>query len=92
MRRQWRRPGVAGNPQALDGSTTMVAGSGVARLLGMLAAAYSLLGAVFDLNGRPHYIHSGWFLISAGNLAVVIAMIVVFVLALVLPFPGRRRP
>ena len=58
----------------------------------MFAAVLDLLGAAFNLNGRPHYIHAGWFLISVGNLVVVVAMIVVFVLALVLPFPGRKRP
>jgi uncharacterized membrane protein len=49
-------------------------------------AAVSLLAAVFDLNGRPHYVHSGWFLISVGNLVVIVLMVVVFVLALLLPF------
>jgi hypothetical protein len=57
-----------------------------------MLAAVGLLAAVFDLNGRPRYIHSGWFLISVGNLVVIALMIAVFVLALVLPFPGRRRP
>lgn len=50
----------------------------------------SLLAAVIDLNGRPHYLHNGWFLISAANLAVIVAMILVFVLAIVLPFPRDR--
>ena len=49
-----------------------------------------MLGAVFNLNGTPHYIHHGWFLISVANLVVIVAMIVVFVLALLLPFPGRK--
>jgi hypothetical protein len=49
-----------------------------------------LLGAVFDLDGRPRYLHSGWFLISAANLAVIVAMIVVFALAIALPFPHDR--
>ena len=49
-----------------------------------------LLAAVIDLNGRAHYIHHGWFLISTANLVVVAAMIVVFVLALVVPFPHDR--
>jgi hypothetical protein len=52
----------------------------------------SLIGAVIDLNGRAHYVHSGWFLISVGNLVVIVAMLVVFALALVLPFPGSRKP
>jgi len=63
----------------------MVVSRRAVRLPGMFAA-------LFNLNGHPHYVHSGWFLISLGNLVVVIAMIVVFVLALVLPFPRRKQP
>ena len=51
----------------------------------------SLLGAVIDLNGRPRYVHHGWFLISYANLAVICLMIVVFALAIWLPFPGARK-
>jgi hypothetical protein len=43
------------------------------------------------LGGKPHYVHFGWFVISAANLVVIALMIVVFVLAIVLPFPGNRR-
>ena len=50
----------------------------------------ALLAALIDLNGRPHYLHSGWFLISVANLVVIAAMVVVFVLAIVLPFPRDR--
>jgi len=53
--------------------------------------ATNLIGAVIDLNGRPHYVHSGWFLISAANLGVIVAMIVVFALAIAIPFPGGRH-
>lgn len=35
------------------------------------------------------FLHWGVIQISLGNLLVIIAMIVVLVLALVLPFPGR---
>jgi hypothetical protein len=42
------------------------------------------------LNGRSYYIHWGWFQISAANLAVIVAMVVVFALAIVLPFRRRR--
>ena len=47
----------------------------------------SLAGAVIDLNGSPRYLHHGWFLISYANLAVILLMIVVFALAILLPFP-----
>jgi hypothetical protein len=42
------------------------------------------------LNGKGYYIHWGFFQISLANLIVIILMIVVFVLALLLPFPKRR--
>ena len=49
--------------------------------------SYYLAGSIVGLNGRPHYLHSGWFLISVANLVVIVAMIAVFVLAIALPFP-----
>jgi hypothetical protein len=52
---------------------------------------HALLGAVVHLDGRPRYVHSGWFLISYANLAVVVAMIVVFALAIAIPFPRDRN-
>jgi hypothetical protein len=57
-------------------------------LYGMFAA--SLLGAVIDLNGKPRYVHHGWFLISTANLTVIVLMLAVFALAIVLPFPGGK--
>jgi hypothetical protein len=38
----------------------------------------------------PHFLHVGVVQISLGNLIVIGAMVLVFVLALVLPFPGRH--
>ena len=58
--------------------------------LSTVTLGHGLHGAVVDLNGRPRYLHSGWFLISAANLAVILAMIVVFALAIVIPFPRDR--
>jgi hypothetical protein len=57
------------------------------------ASELAPVGAVMiDLGGRPHYLHSGWFLISDANLVVIVAMVVVFALAIVVPFPrGRNR-
>jgi hypothetical protein len=55
-----------------------------------LPFAHGLFGAIVDLDGRPRYLHSGWFLISAANLAVIVAMILVFALAIALPFPRER--
>jgi hypothetical protein len=50
----------------------------------------SVIAALIDLNGRPHYLHNGWFLISVANLVVIVAMVVVFVLAMIVPFPRDR--
>jgi hypothetical protein len=47
----------------------------------------TMAGAVIDLNGSPRYLHHGWFLISYANLAVIVLMIVVFALAIWVPFP-----
>jgi hypothetical protein len=53
----------------------------------------TLISAVVNLDGRPRYVHSGWFLISFANLVVVLAMIAVFAIAIALPFPrARKRP
>ena len=52
----------------------------------------STSAVMIDLGGRPHYVHSGWFLISDANLVVIVAMLVVFALAIIVPFPrGRDR-
>jgi hypothetical protein len=60
---------------------------GLAATIGGMTA---IVAALIDLNGRPHYLHSGWFLISIANLVVIVAMIAVFVLAILLPFPRDR--
>ncbi len=51
-----------------------------------------LLGALVNLGGSGHYFHWGSIQISAANLVVIALMVVVFVLAILLPFPrhGRR--
>ena len=56
----------------------------------LVAARSQLVGAFVSLEGKPRYIHHGWFLISVANLVVIVLMIVVFVLALFLRFPGER--
>jgi hypothetical protein len=49
-----------------------------------------LFGALINLNGNGTYIHWGFIQLSVANFVVIIAMIVVFVLAIVLPFPRRK--
>jgi hypothetical protein len=46
--------------------------------------------APVDLNHTGHYVHWGVIQISVANLVVIGIMILLFVLALVLPFPRGR--
>jgi hypothetical protein len=48
----------------------------------------SVLGAVFDLNHPAHTVDWSFIHLSVANVVVIGLMLVVFVLALVLPFPG----
>ncbi len=43
------------------------------------------------LGGKAYFIHWGWFQISAANLVVIAAMVIVFLLAVLAPFPRGRR-
>ena len=55
------------------------------------AGVAPLLGSVINLNPPGHYIHWGFILLSLANLLVIVAMLIVFVLALTLPFVHSRR-
>jgi membrane protein YqaA with SNARE-associated domain len=44
---------------------------------------------MIDLNGPGSYLDWGWVHVSWANAVVILLMIVAFVLALVLPFPGH---
>jgi hypothetical protein len=57
----------------------------------MIIDAVAAPAALVDLNGPGHYISWGFVQISWANAIVILLMIVVFVVALVLPFPGGRR-
>jgi hypothetical protein len=52
-------------------------------------SSFSLLAA--NLNSPGHYVHIGPVQIGVANLVVIVLMIVVFVLAVVLPFPRDKR-
>ena len=49
-----------------------------------------LQSAPVDLNHPGHYLHWGVVQISVANLVVILLMVAMFVLALVLPFPGSK--
>ena len=42
-----------------------------------------------NLNHPAHYFTFGPFSVSAGNLAIIVFMAVIFIAALLLPFPGH---
>ena len=49
-----------------------------------------MLAALVNLNKRPYYIHWGVIQLSAANAIVIALMIVVFVVAILAPFPRDR--
>ncbi len=53
--------------------------------------SFLMFAALLPLNTLGHYIHWHWFDISVANFVVIVLMVVTFIVALVAPFPGRRR-
>ena len=49
-----------------------------------------VLGSIIDLEGNGRYLHWHFINISVANLIVIGLMLVAFVLAILLPFPGHR--
>ncbi|MFF4573414.1 hypothetical protein [Streptomyces sp. NPDC001410] len=60
-------------------------------ITGLLLSRGRALAAPIDLNGTGRYVHWGVIQLSVANLLVIGIMVVVFVGALLLPFPGGRR-
>ena len=50
-----------------------------------------VMGAVFNLNHPAHTVDWSFIHLSVANVVVIGLMLIVFVLALVLPFPGAAR-
>lgn len=50
------------------------------------------VAAIFNLNHHAGFVHWHFFLMSWPNLIVIIAMLVLFALAIVLPFPRSHEP
>jgi hypothetical protein len=61
-------------------------------MLMILGSLINLLGSLINLNGSGHYVHWGFVQLSVANLVLILLMIVVFILAIVLPFPRRKGP
>lgn len=49
------------------------------------------IGVIIDLNSPAHVVHWHFFEMSVANIVVIGLMLVVFVLAVLLPFPGAAR-
>jgi hypothetical protein len=49
------------------------------------------MGAVFNLNHPAHVVHWHFIKLPLANVLMILAMLVVFAIALVVPFPGAAR-
>jgi hypothetical protein len=50
-----------------------------------------LVAVVVNLNHPAHYVHWHFFQMSVANIGVIVAMLIVFALAIALPFPKLPR-
>lgn len=48
------------------------------------------MAAIFNLNHAPHVVHWHFIYLSVPNIIVIVVMLVVFALAILLPFPKHR--
>jgi hypothetical protein len=53
--------------------------------------AAAVIGAVFKLNHPAHVVHWGFIKLSLSNVIVICVMLVVFAIAISLPFPGAAE-
>lgn len=51
----------------------------------------TVIAAIVNLNHPPHYVHWHFFQMSVPNVVVIGVMLLVFVMVIVLPFPGAAR-
>jgi hypothetical protein len=56
----------------------------------MSSTGVTVLGAVFNLNHPAHTVDWHFIHLSVANVVVIGLMLIVFVLAIVLPFPGAK--
>jgi hypothetical protein len=50
------------------------------------------MAAIVNLNHHATYVHWHFFQMSLSNILVIVAMLVVFALAIMLRLPGSRNP
>jgi len=51
---------------------------------------FLVMAVIIDLSHPAQTVHWHFFTMSVSNIVVIVLMLVVFVLAITLPFPGRR--
>jgi hypothetical protein len=49
------------------------------------------MAAILNLNHPAHTVHWHFFTMSVSNVVVIVVMLIVFALAILLPFPGRSQ-
>jgi hypothetical protein len=54
-------------------------------------AGAAVMGAVFNLNHPAHTVDWNFIHLSVANVVVIALMLVVFLLAILLPFPGAAK-
>jgi hypothetical protein len=57
----------------------------------MNSVGAAVLGAVFNLNHPAHTVDWSFIHLSVANVVVIGLMLIVFALAILLPFPGAAR-
>ena len=50
-----------------------------------------MTAAIFNLNDPAHTVHWHFFLMTVSNIVVIVVMLVVFAVAILVPFPGHGR-
>jgi hypothetical protein len=50
-----------------------------------------MTAAIFNLNHPAHTVHWHFFVMSISNVIVIVAMLIVFALAVFVPFPRHGR-
>lgn len=55
-----------------------------------MAVKLNVVAAIFDLNHPAPYVHWHFIDVSVSNMLVVVVMVIVFLAAILLPFPHGR--
>jgi hypothetical protein len=50
-----------------------------------------MTAAIFNLNHPASTVHWHFFLMTVANIVVIVAMLIVFTVAVLVPFPGHSR-